>query len=394
VLFDLPAGAALATAHEMSRQRSYGADVLSRIAYANQNGHLAVGAPLVGQLGDMLRQTLTQAAQKAESVQRLVITGNTTMLHFLTGLDPRGIGAAPFTPQSLFGDSRPAQALFPFLPPEAELYLPPCVSAYIGADITCGILSTDLCRRQETGLLVDVGTNGEMALYADGLLLCCAAAAGPAFEGAEIRMGMSAAAGAIDKLWATEKGAIEWRVIGGGPPAGLCGTGLISAAALLLRQGIMDGGGRLQTAGHPYTEYLSRRDGQIVFQLGDSGVLLTQRDIRNLQLAKAAIRAGLETLLPDAGKTAADIRRLYLAGGFGSFLDPGEAAQIGLIPTALGSKTTAVGNAALTGAARLLFSQSARDEAGRLAAQAREISLTTSQVFMSRYIEQMSFRDE
>ena len=341
-----------------SRQAGFGADVVSRIDYANTHGVKPLTQAILRQLNELIGSL---------PLDSMVITGNTTMLHLFAGLPPKSLGVAPFTPVSLFG------RLLPFK--KTEAYLPACISTYVGADITCGILATELTKENKNRLLVDVGTNGEMALCADGRRLCCATAAGPAFEGAQISMGMPFKQGAIDKAeWANDR--LHCRVIGNGPALGLCGTGLISVIFRLLEHDLIDETGRLAIDPFP---------------LGDSGVFISQQDVRNVQLAKAAIRAGIETLLHEAALTYKDIDTLLLCGGFGASLNPHEAAGIGLIPLELAGKTVAAGNAALEGAARLLFDSAAREEARQIAASFTEISLSSSPYFSERYIDEMMF---
>jgi uncharacterized 2Fe-2S/4Fe-4S cluster protein (DUF4445 family) len=315
------------------------------------------------------------------------------MLHFLTGLDPRGIGAAPFTPQSLFGGVRPAAPLFSGLPADAELYLPPCVSAYVGADVVCGALACGLYEARRPALLADVGTNGEMALSVDGALLCCATAAGPAFEGVGVSMGMPALPGAIVRM-AWQDGAARCVTVGGMPPVGLCGSGLLSAVDLLIRQGALDGSGRLLPDGHPMAACIRPHDGQPALWLAGGRVALTQGDIRALQLCKAAVAAGIDTLLHEAGLSPEQLGAFWLAGGFGNGLDPVEAAGVGLIPPALLGCTRPVGNAALRGAALTLFSAERRRRAAQAQKAAREVSLSASPYFMERYVENMAFFEE
>jgi uncharacterized 2Fe-2S/4Fe-4S cluster protein (DUF4445 family) len=232
-----------------------------------------------------------------------------------------------------------------------------------------------------------------MALYAGGRILCCATAAGPAFEGAGIAMGMAALPGAIDKLMSADN-EIICSVIGSQSPIGICGSGLISAVDLLLRLGVVDGSGRLLIDGHAFAGYINEQNGQPAFWLSKGKVFLTQEDIRNVQLAKAAISAGIQTLLHEAGLETEQIGVLYLAGGFGSYLDPVAAAGIGLIPASLIGKTVAAGNTSLKGAIRLLFSIEERKNLERLLTSAVEISLSSSAYFMDQYIENMPFYEE
>ncbi len=370
-LYDRPSGALLSTIHEMNRQSAYGADVLSRIDAADRYGVSLLQACTDDQLSGMLKAACEQAAVSLSRVSQMTVTGNTTMLHLLTGRNPHGIGVAPFTPASLFGESARICGI--------PAYLPRCVSAYVGGDITCGMLATSLCAPGQTRMLVDVGTNGEMALHADGRLLCCATAAGPAFEGAQISMGMPALKGAIDRVTLAD-GTLYCRTIGDAKPIGICGSGLISALCHMLAVGAMDETGRL--LGGP------------VFELGDSGIRLTQQDIRQVQLAKAAIAAGIDTLLHEAGLPLSAVDVLYLSGGFGSYVNPGEAAQIGLIPAALAATAIPAGNTALSGAAALLFHSALCEESTALAQSAKEVPLATNPYFMDRYLERMSFEAE
>lgn len=359
-LYDLPSGKLLAERGERNQQIAFGADVLNRIAYADARGI----APLTESISTQLRKIIFSLT---DTFSRMVITGNTTMLHFAAGLNPHGIGQAPFTPESLFG------AEFSILHDSVKAYFPCCISSYVGADISCGILATDLCAGGNK-LMVDIGTNGEMALFAGGRLFCCATAAGPAFEGAEIERGMEAAAGAICRVYLSD-GGIRYETLGDVPARGICGTGLISALRVMLETGVLDETGMMEAEKFP---------------IGDSGVYITSRDVRQLQLAKAAIAAGIDSLLRAANVSAGDIGALLLAGGFGK-LCPEDAAAIGLIPPALESKARAVGNTALEGAARLLFSRGERDIAREIASRAEEVGLASSPFFTEKYMEHMLF---
>jgi len=317
-----------------------------------------------------LRDMLDQTGVAPEAVSRVVITGNTAMLHFFAGLDPASMGRYPFTPQSLFGE-----ALEWGLLPGAETYLPPCVTAFVGADITCGALAAGFTHAEGNVLLVDVGTNGEMLMRTNGQLRCCSVAAGPAFEGAEISMGMPALPGAIDKVW-QEQGQLHWHAIPGAAVRGICGTGLISALRAFLELGAIDETGAI--------------DGPAL-QLAGCEVEITQRDVRKLQLVKAAVAAGIATMLHEAGLAPGEIERLWLAGGFGSYLDPQDAAAIGMIPQSLASRAFAGGNLALRGAEILLFSKALRQEVKALASETSEIPLANHSVFQEAFIEEMGF---
>jgi len=360
--YRFPGKAPVAVITEMNRQSAFGADVISRI----DGDHKALHGCIRAQLRDML----AQADITPTDVSRAVITGNTAMLHFFAGLDPAGMGRYPFTPQSLFGETLEWGLL-----PGAEAYLPPCVTAFVGADITCGALAAGFTHADGNVLLVDVGTNGEMLMRTGGQLRCCSVAAGPAFEGAEISMGMPALPGAIDKVW-QEQGQLHWHAIPGAPVRGICGTGLISALRAFLELGALDETGAIEGP---------------ALRLPGCEVEITQRDVRKLQLVKAAVAAGIATMLSEAGRAASQIERLWLAGGFGSYLDPRDAAAIGMIPQGLASRAFAGGNLALRGAEALLFSRLLREDAQRLARETSEIPLANHSVFQEAFIEEMGF---
>ena len=361
----------------LNHQVVHGADVLSRIDAANTLGVEVLQRLIVDQLGDMLAEALAAAGAPASGITRVTVTGNTTMLHLLTGLPVASLGVVPFTPVTLFGTSEPAATLFPALT-DAELYLPPGISTYVGPDIVCGVLATGLGVRDRAELLVDVGTNGEMVLAAGGRMWCCSTAAGPAFEGAEISAGMPALPGAIEDVWVDGAG-VGFATIDRKRPKGLCGTGLIGAVDAFLSLGVIDETGAMNAAS---------------VEIGRSGIRLTQVDVRKLQLAKSAIAAGIDTLVHDAGLAAGDISVLHLAGGVGSYLQPRPASGIGLFPVELADRADPAGNTALTGAVLLTLSRAARRAAQERASAAREVALATHPVFMDRYIENMAFRSE
>jgi uncharacterized 2Fe-2S/4Fe-4S cluster protein (DUF4445 family) len=314
-----------------------------------------------------MTQQLCEEAQAPMPSSR-VITGNTAMLHFLTATDPSPLAAAPFAIRRAFGERLERDGGY--------TYLPRCISAFVGADITAALLASGICHGEgKTALLLDIGTNGEMALLHDGKLLCCSTAAGPALEGAGISCGAMAVDGAIDRV-TVKDGKLQVHLIGERQdvtPVGLCGTGLIDAVAALLEIEELDETGYME------------EDADI------GSCRLTRVDIRHIQLAKAAIRAGLETLLHEAGVGYEEIEEVALAGGFGSYLHPESCAAIGLIPRELIGKIRVLGNAAGSGAAMMLLSGEERARAEQIAMQAQVIDLSTNAMFMQRYVEEMYF---
>ncbi|MDI9628088.1 MAG: ASKHA domain-containing protein [Acidobacteriota bacterium] len=378
LLFRLGDRELLAEVSQLNHQVAFGSDVLSRIDAAATVEPARLQQVIVTQLSAMLDTAAQQAGAQATDITRLTITGNTTMLHLLAGLPVKSLGVYPFTPQTLFGETRPARDVFPDLV-NAELYLPPGVSTYVGPDVVCGLLATGVGSSDQAELLVDVGTNGEMALSVGGRLWCCSTAAGPAFEGAEISAGMPALPGAIEDVWLDDDGGIGYRTIGRKRPKGICGSGLISAVNAFLDANLIDETGAMRGT---------------AIEIGNSGIRLTQTDVRKLQLAKAAMAAGIDTLLAEAGMRAEELSVLHLAGGFGSYLSSESAAGIGLLPRTLIDRVSASGNAALTGAVLLTLSRDSRQIAEQRAARAEEVELATHPVFMDRYIEQMTFSDD
>lgn len=365
-LYDLRSGACIGTAGMRNPQTAVAADVMGRIGAAMEGRQEELRAQVESAIAALLEQACAQAGKPRGHVDALVITGNTTMLYLLTGRNPESLSHAPFEAECLFDA-------------EADLlgcraYLPPCMNAFVGADITCAVLAAGQCDREGVSLLCDVGTNGEIALWKDGVLHVSSTAAGPAFEGAGVSCGCGSVRGAIDRVW-MDRDAIATSVIGGGTATGVCGSGLIDAIAAFLNRGEIDETGATEA------ERLELRD----------GVALLPRDVRSVQLAKAAIAAGIETLMEAAGATAAEIETLYIAGGFGSHLSVESATRIGLIPGALAPKVKVLGNAALAGAAQLLLNQGAIRDVREIARRARHVNLGGNPSFNEHYMDQMFF---
>ena len=369
-LIDRKTGTILAERLAENAQRGYGADVISRIEACKTAGLDTLSDRIAHQLEEMAQECLqeTGISEIAESV----VTGNSTMLHLYEGLDPASLAVVPFDVQSYFGCfSRRTLA-------GAPVYLPRCIGSYVGADIVCAILAADVTGHG-TQLLADIGTNGEMALVHDGKLLCCSTAAGPAFEGAGLSSGMPAAAGAIRAVQLTEDDTISYEVIQDEPAAGICGSGILDALAVMLESEVMDDSG--------YLELEDEEDCPV----GDSGISITQNDIRQIQLAKSAVCGGLLTLLEKEDIPVDEVSRFVVAGGFGNTMNPVSAAKIGLFPAGLQPKTAFIGNGALGGAAMLLMNRDLREEASNLAQEAEELSLSTCAEFMDYYIDCMAF---
>lgn len=386
-LYDLKNARLLNTAAFANPQARFGADVISRVGKALDGKQEALRAAICSSLSDRIA-ALLRAHRVAESDCEAVVTGNTAMLYLLSGRDVAPLSCAPFAINDFLSCTE--QTLFPSLP-ALRVYLPRTISAFVGSDITCSMLACGIQDAKDTILLADVGTNGESVLLYHGCCYACSTAAGPAFEGGGIACGMAAEEGAIDSVF-VENGCLCCTTIEGTPARGICGTGLISAAAALLSLGWMDESGYLEEEAFLGNSAFSAPDGQTAVPLTE-GVFLSQKDIRNFQLAKAAVCAGIDTLLHTAGITAKEVDYFYLAGGFGKFIDLNAAGKIGLFPDALLSKGQAVGNAAGTGAAMLL-DPSMREKSCRMAKRVQTVDLSASPYFMDRYIARMSFTKE
>ena len=353
--YDLATGECVDSEGMRNPQTAVAADVMGRI-----------GAAMDGRLPQLRNQVCGAIRSLAGSADVMVVTGNTTMLYLLTGRDPKSLSFAPFEADCLFDET--------IVLDSAQAWLPPCMNAFVGADITCAVLASGMCDRNETALLCDVGTNGEIALWKDGALFVSSTAAGPAFEGAGISCGVSSVRGAIDRVW-TEHDRVCVHTIGDAPAVGVCGSGLIDAVAAFLDTEQIDETGAMEADALPLAE----------------GVDLSRADVRAVQLAKAAIAAGILTLMETAGVSPDEVSAVYIAGGFGSHLNVDSAARIGLIPPALAKRVKVLGNAALTGAARLLLDRREHDRAREIARRARHVALGGNPRFNERYMDQMFF---
>jgi len=326
------------------------------------------------------------------------------MTHLLLGVSPTAMAQTPYVPAFAEMRSLCAADLGIRAHPEAPAWILPNIAGWVGADTTAVILATDLQNQSELALAVDIGTNGEMALGSAERLIACSTAAGPAFEGAHLSCGMRAADGAVDAVRIGDD--LIWHTIGEAPPRGICGSGLVDLSAELLRVGVVSKSGMLNSADEQRALGLpealvtrTRGEGrQRAFMVagaaegaGGRELLITQRDIRELQLAKGAIRAGVEIMMRELGITADAVRRVYLAGAFGNYINPENAVAIGLIPSFPNADLLPVGNAAGSGAKMALCSASARKEAACLTSHVEYIELSGRPDFQDQFAESMLF---
>ena len=402
-LIDKETGQIISTRSGANPQRSFGADVLSRIDAAARtddndkvNGGLQMmQSQIVSLLNGFISDMLTECGRT--KVCLFSVAGNTVMCHLLMGISPEKLGRAPFMPDEYFG--RAFNPLDIGLENCQTMIIFPAVSGFVGGDITAGMMETVNCRKLT--LYLDIGTNGEMALGKGDRYVCCATAAGPAFEGAQIEMGMPASRGAVDKVW-LEGRRIKYSVIGNDRPVGLCGSGLIDSLAILLKAGIIDESGTILSGQERpilFRSYVFEVEAEDVAQSTESslavhiapGVYITQEDIRKLQLAKGAIAAGIEVLFKEYGCKPCDLDILTFAGGFGNYIDKASAAAIGLFPPELLDRAKEVGNAAGNGAVSAALSQEAWERALDISGDMRYIELASYPHFNEMYVEHMNF---
>ena len=406
-LLDLATGTPLAVASMLNKQQPFGADVITRIsAIMMEPATLATLAGLASEtLAELTADVCEQAGVAAADVCEVALAGNATMTHIALGIDPEPLGVAPFIMAARqYPEVLAATDLGLPVHPRARAFLFPAFGAYVGGDITAGLLASGMDRDARTRLFVDIGTNCEIVLGNRDWLLATAAPAGPAFEGAAIRCGMRAADGAIEVVSMTPAG-VELRVIGDAEPAGLCGSGLVDAVASLVGVGLLDRSGRFageeQAAGIApgLADRLTTLGAERVFVLhwlGEPGdvarsIYLSQRDVRELQFAKAAIATGWNILLDEAGLAPGDIQQVLLAGSFGSYLSPANAIRLGLVPRMPAARVVSAGNVAGEGAKMALLS--VRERAGALALQeeVRYVELSDRSDFNDAFVDQLQF---
>jgi uncharacterized 2Fe-2S/4Fe-4S cluster protein (DUF4445 family) len=392
--FDLARGTFLGIKSGINAQRSYGADVISRISTCidDKDGLIILKNSIINQLNQMIDEFCALNNFSSQNIFEITLAGNTTMLHIAAGISPANIANAPFIAATLFGDDYSINDIGFNINPDAFIRFLPCVASYVGADITAGMLCADLNKVKNPNLYIDIGTNGEIALALSNEIICCSAAAGPAFEGANIKFGVGGIAGAISSA-EIENGELKYETIENKHAIGICGSGLIDLVAVLVNEGIIDETGRIVDEDETESPLVDRifevNNGQ-AFRVTDE-IYLTGQDIREVQLAKAAIGAGIATLIHQASLTEKDIEKVFLAGGFGNHINPKSATQIGLLPKSLLPKIEAIGNAAGMGASMALLSDKSQIEIKKISEKCKYIELSGDKFFQDEYIEQMMF---
>ena len=380
-LVDLGTSETLAAEACYNSQMPYGAEVTRRIIHAEKEGADALREAIVGDINNLITALVTQANVELHDVLALYASGNTTMLHFLLGLNTSHIRKSPYIPTTTTPPPVRAAEVGIRINPRGLLYSMPSVGSWVGGDVTAGILATGLANSDQLTMFIDVGTNGEIVLGNKEWMLTCATSAGPAFEGSGVKCGMRASRGAIERVVFHDSDPVEFQTIGETAPVGICGSGLIDAVAGLFEVGLVDRSGQLLAERSPC---IRERDGILEFVLatkeeattGDD-VVITQADIENVLRAKAAIYAGAKILLESTEHSFTDIDQLLIAGGFGNYLDGKKAVLLGMIPDIPVERIHFVGNTSLIGAKMSLLSEEALQRGHAIARSATYYDLIT-----------------
>ncbi len=390
-LFDLGRGRLVDQEAVENPQMRYGEDVISRIAHAITPEHLGqVQRAVVDGINATVAALCERQDIEARQICDMTIVGNTAMHHLALGLSPVGLGAAPFAPGTAEPVALRARELGVAINPEAPVYFPPPIAGFVGSDALAVIAATRLASRTRPSMAIDIGTNTEIALAHDGHVTVTSCASGPAFEGYQIKDGMKAVAGAIERVRVTAKGEpVDIQTIAGEPAMGICGSGVVDLLAGLVRAGVVDKSGRL-------VEHERVRQGadgrEYVVTPGAHGdIVFTQHDVRNLQLAKGAINAGWELLLDSLDLPLADLDRVYVAGAFGNYLDLHAAQSLGLFPPVPTQHVAFVGNAAGVGAQMALIDARARRRMADLRRRTEFLDLATDKRFLEVFSGRLGF---
>jgi len=391
-LVDLNTGRTVAQASDYNHQLVCGEDVLSRISYAEEKGGKRLTELVVDTVNGLIAQLCAERDRKRrfhpgtcdEDIASIVVSGNTTMIHTLLGLDLRNIRYEPYIPVANVPPVLTASELGLRAQPDAPVLCVPGRAAYVGGDITSDILLSGMHLRDELALLIDVGTNGEVVLGNKDWIIGCSTSAGPAFEGGEVACGMRAMTGAIDKVSISER-EISVSTIGNAKPRGICGSGLIDLIAQMFSAGYLDKKGRIDTASSERVRSSGRGMEFVVHPGGSRAIAVSDDDIASVIRTKAAIYAGCAVLLQTVDKRFTDLDRVYIAGGFGSYIDIENAQTIGLLPDLPRERFELLGNASLGGAKLCLMSEAMRREARDIYSMMTYLDLSSSPAFFDQY---------
>lgn len=383
--FNLESSSEIETVSLINPQRQYGADVISRIEASEKFGVKKLQRVLIDALNTLISEFCTNYNTNKNNITECVFAGNTIMQHIAAGISPHGMASSPFTPSTLFGENIKASELGLFINESADVHFSKCISSFVGGDIMSGLLACRFDNLNTPALFIDIGTNGETALFdGKGNIICTSAAAGPALEGAHISCGVGNIPGAIFKV-EPKSGKLVCKTIDDKDPVGICGTGLIDTVAALLELDYVDETGAIAP---------SRDSGQKkeqCYYLCGSDIYISQKDLREVQAAKSAIVSSVYSLLDTAGIRADALADVYVAGGLGTGLNIKSACRIGLLPPEFEKKATSVGNSALSGASMLLLDKNNFKRVKKIDAMCHTLDLSLSESFNRYFIENMLF---
>lgn len=393
-LFDMYTGEELDSVSALNPQSLHAQDVITRIHMASKpEGLQLLYSAILDEFNHTIEELCKHTGVDSRSIYEVVYSGNTTMIHLACNVDPASLGQFPYTAAIRGGNWIPADALH--ISPFGDIYLPPIISAYVGPDITSGVLAAQLEKKKGTTLFIDIGTNGEMILARDGKLAGTSTAAGPAFEGMNITCGMRAGDGALELFQIDAEGGIETHVIGDTKAIGICGSGLLDIIGELVRTGVIGKNGRLVKAEkgkYPdaLKSHMKQKDGKPVFYVTEN-VYITQSDVRQVQLAKGAIRAGIEMLMKALDIKAESVDCVEIAGSFGYHLRESSLVDQGMLPEAFRGKVKFVGNTSKSGGKAFLLNRDMRTYMEKLVGDIRDVELSQDEEFQRVFVKALSF---
>lgn len=398
-LVDLNNGNIISITSQANKQRAYGGDVISRINYTmeNKDGIDELNKCVISQINEMIDKISKENNIDKKEIYNLVLVGNTTMIHLFMKLNCKNIAIAPFIPIITETYKCPSSDLGINI--NGIISFPPSISAYVGSDISAGILASKLYEHEKFSLLLDIGTNGEMALGNKDVIFTCSTAAGPAFEGANIKYGVGGIDGAISSIDLSKSKIYE--TINNERPCGICGSGVLDISSQLLKYEIIDENGRMYDLDEIKDDNLRKRlkiennmKEFVIFEDEDKKISFTQKDIREVQLAKAAICAGIKVLLKESNLNYENIEYVYIGGGFGNFMDVDSAINIGMIPKELKDKIKSIGNCAGKGALDYLINCDKQKDIINITNKCKYVELSQNKFFQEFYIDSITFDEE
>ncbi len=395
-LVNINTGEELTSVSALNPQSVHAQDVLSRIKFASDKKGLEIMySGIIKEINNMIAEVSSKSGINKDNIYEVIFSGNTCMIHLATNVNPNSLGKYPYTPEIRGGSYLKAADHNLDISKIGLIYLPPIISAYVGPDITSGVLASRLQDEIEMTLFVDIGTNGEMVIGKNGELSSTSTAAGPAFEGMNITCGMRAATGAVEYFNIEEDGSIEIKTINNGKAIGICGSGLLDIVGELVSNGVIRKNGKFES---PDSEVLPeklksrliKKDGKTVFKV-DEDVFLYQKDIRQVQLAKGAVRSGIEFLMKSKNVIAEKVDKVLIAGSFGYHLRAKSLLNIGLLPVAFEGKIDFIGNTSKSGGQAFLLNQNYRKEMEELVDKVEVIELSNGEDFDKVFVKCLSF---